>query len=354
MAGLLLTALFSGLPACSKPPAPPAPPPAATPEPTPPPTPEPTPLPTPESTPAPTQAPTPTPEPVAPATPAPVQWDEVARNRAAWPRTVQLVRATAFPLVVNGRPAGAATAPAGATVRLVAVLPTGVRVAHGAMEATLPHAATNLEALLQAAANPAPPSLAADTSTRSAADPPPPTAPPSPTAPPDPAATVAARPIPFKDRVKLEMVRQRRTRVEGGDYDDKLERIQFRLKLSNSDPKMAYASLKGRIWVFTQDIINTSIYRLVLAETFDTSLAPRQSFEHSTEEATSRYDDHLYAKGGFKYAGWVVVIYQDGKPVMQEASSPGWEKPELLQALDGLRPQQTVDRNFKPRKNTGW
>jgi hypothetical protein len=100
---------------------------ASTPAPTAAPTPAPTAAPTPAAAAAPTPAaaaastpaPTPASTPAPPAPPKPFDPADLAGNPAAWPKTVRLTQAVAFPVIYESQVVGSVTAPLGSIVKLV-------------------------------------------------------------------------------------------------------------------------------------------------------------------------------------------------------------------------------------------
>jgi len=99
------------------------------------------------------QAPAPPAAPVAPAAPKPFPAD-LAADPAAWPRTVILKQAVAFPALFNGQVVGTISAPAGSTVSLVNIEGDQVVLNYQGGTQTIPWKLTNLQ---EEAAKMAPP-----------------------------------------------------------------------------------------------------------------------------------------------------------------------------------------------------
>jgi endonuclease/exonuclease/phosphatase family metal-dependent hydrolase len=91
-----------------------------------------------------------TPEPATAPEPATVDFVELARNRALWPREVALTERLTVPVVVGGRQYGTAELPVGTRVRLVEVLGEEIKIMHGETTVVVPARATDLEARLPA------------------------------------------------------------------------------------------------------------------------------------------------------------------------------------------------------------
>ena len=116
------------------------------------------------ATPAPTPAPIPTPPeavpaaapalvvmPAVPANPAPLEIDAVVVTPSLWPAQVALVRAWPFSIVIGGRPAGQATAPAGALLRVLRVGAQQIEVEFQGARHLVPVEATDLMARAETA-----------------------------------------------------------------------------------------------------------------------------------------------------------------------------------------------------------
>ncbi len=319
----------------------PTPTPVSTPE-TPEPTPESTSEPTPESTPEPTPEPTPesTPEP----TPAALSWEELSKRKDLQPSHTRIERPVAFPLVINGRTVGQTQMQAGTVVGVLGISEDTVAVAHGDKRATIPVASTTLEIQMR--------NLLAKSGTAETGTPvemasvPGATPPPFQPASSPESAIASSTKIQMKDRVRAEVVRQRKTRIEGGDYDDKVERIALKIKLSNSDPKLSFENLRGTIYVFAEDIRRPGSHRLMTIQKFKASLPARGNFEFVTTEVENAYDT-TYAKWGYKYSGWILAIHgADGKLELLKSTSPAWEDESKLSEL---KEDGRYDRTLKER-----
>ena len=134
-----------------------APTPTATPAPipTPTPTPEATPTPTPEATPAPTPEATPAPHPettaIPQATPDSVGW--LIEHPEVWPKEVKLLQAMDFPVMIEGKVSGKATAPVGVVLPLLKVEREKLTVQFGGTRVEVPVAVTDLEERVPQAMN---------------------------------------------------------------------------------------------------------------------------------------------------------------------------------------------------------
>jgi len=290
---------------------------------------------------------TPTPPPVVmatptppPATPPPLDFATVARTPALWPPQVALVQPTAFPLSMNGRVIGEARAPAGTTLRAFRVHGQHVEVEYQNARHFIPVASTDLmQRALATFRNNG--SVIPETAASAATPPPVAAATPAPR----PTAADGAR---VAERIDIEVVRQKRSRIEGGDYDDKKERIELKVKLANTDTRLAADKFAGEIFIFGESILDRSATKLLGVESFTFSLPPRGTHEFITPEIETMYDT-TGARFGHRYEGWVLRLRDgSGNIVLAKSSSP-----TLLKAMEkgeGLAKDKTYDRKTMKEK----
>lgn len=260
-----------------------------------------------EPTPSPTPEPTATPAPV-PAV-EPLEFDTLAQTSAWWPKQVALVKPISFPIVFNGKVAGQAQIPSGMVLNLKRVIagnPGQIEVEYQNSRKLIPAESTDLFERAMALRKTASTQPATETSAMPSFHTPPPApntsqvvAPPTP--------PISGNQPKFKDRVTAEVVRSKKTRIEGGDWDDKTDRIVLKVKLTNSDPKIEFNNLKGEIYIFAKGIVDSRSIKLLGSEKFDFSLSARGEHELQTHEVVTAYDT-TDARFGYQYQGWIVRI----------------------------------------------
>lgn len=264
-------------------------------------------------TPVPVVMATPPPATPAPATPLPLDLVTVARTPALWPAQVLLVEAKSFPVSFNGRVVGEAKVPVGTALRLLRVGAQQVEVEYQNQRHLLPATATDLMPRALAAFR-----LAGSVLPQA---PPPMTATAS-------EAVPAATPRPamggvkIGERIAVEVVRQKKSRIEGGDFDDKKDRIVLKVKLSNTDTTISGDNLKGVICVLGESIVDRNAVKMLAKQEFTFSLPPREAHELLTEEVETAYDT-TGARFGHRYEGWVLRVRDSaGTVILEKSNSP--------------------------------
>ena len=263
----------------------------------------------------------------------------VARTPALWPAQVTLLKPVAFPVLLEGRVAGAVTVPIGTGLRLMRVSGQFVEVEYHAEKHVVPAASTDLLqrsqvtfanagfVLPEPQATPVPP---VPEPSRAAAQP----------VAPQPSTVPVAHAATFEQRVKVEALRRRSNKIAGGDWDDKTDRIAFAVKFANLDTVSGFSDCKAEFYIFAQHILNPKAFLLLLKENFSFSLPALGTHQFSTGEAVTKYDT-TGARFGAKYEGWVLVVRdKSDKILMTKASPPSW-----LPVADKLK-TLTVDSSY--------
>lgn len=310
---------------------------------------EPTPEATPELTPTPTPlpAPTPTPTPLVVATPTPepeLDFAAIAANKSLWPREVSLVHPTAFPLILNGKSVGKVQVAVGTILPLVRVVPDATKptvvVSFQSREVSVPVDDIDLIArarVLKESPSGAPSVRSPASSTANSLTTPTPQAP-----------SDFARPLStqqeFASRIKVEVDRLKKTRIEGGDFDDKRDRIAFKLAFHNRDPNRPFPGLKLEFYLFAQNITNPQSYKCLQKFEKSIALEPLQELKFTSPEVTTEWDD-TGAIFGAKYKGWYLVVRNANGEIMETKNTVSiFADPA---GLSGVTEGASYDRKFK-------
>jgi len=128
--------------------------------------------------------------------------------------------------------------------------------------------------------------------------------------------------------------RSRTMRIEGGDRDDKTEKVSFDIKLTNKNWKEPVGGLTGIFYVFGESVHDRKAFKLVQKENFDVEIEARGTFETSTPVVEMKYDT-TGASFGEKYRGWVLMLEnEDGETVYENTSSVFMKETAHLATLE--------------------
>ncbi|OYW78100.1 MAG: hypothetical protein B7Z37_01105 [Verrucomicrobia bacterium 12-59-8] len=157
--------------------------------------------------------------------------------------------------------------------------------------------------------------------------------------------TPAASKVPFATNVKIEVLLGRPTKTEGGDFDDEMQVINPRIKLTNSSTTQAYEGHVVNFILFGESTIDMKVSKVLQRVSFPVSLPIRQMFENKLPSVTTKFDT-TGAKFGYKYQGWAVqVIGPQGEIVLTKSTSSTMEKlPELVKLMEE---DQCYDKKLK-------
>jgi hypothetical protein len=254
------------------------------------------------------------------------------------------VKQVPFPILLNGKVVGQALAPVGTVLTLVRVLPDPakeqVEVLYQNNKEIVPADAIDLIPRASALKN------AGDS------QPPVPPVPaqkiPSPAAPaltgaPKTGATDPLRTkTEFASRITVSAMRGKSTKIEGGDFDDKRDRITFTIRFRNADPNRPCPGLRVEFYVFGQSLVNVKAVKLLQKYDKALDLAPLEDMEFDTPEVVTDWDN-TGAIFGAKYKGWYLfVMNADGEVVLEKNSV------QFLDAGSGLS-KATVGRYYNKK-----
>lgn len=149
----------------------------------------------------------------------------------------------------------------------------------------------------------------------------------------------------FGRRVDLDVIREKRTRKTGGDFDDKMDAVALRLKFHNTDTTNGYEGFTGRVIALSESVTMRNVFKVTIVEDFEIDLEPREKKEITTKTVHEGWDN-TYAKWGFRYEGWLVLIRdKDGKNVTVKSTSPRFEK--VVDGLDTVKEEMLLDGDMR-------
>jgi hypothetical protein len=151
--------------------------------------------------------------------------------------------------------------------------------------------------------------------------------------------------LPFERGVRIEVVAAKPAKIKGGDYDDKVQSIELRLKFTNQDTRQSYDGYSATVSVIGQSARERDVRKVLLQEKIDLPLTPRKVAEHTCKTVTTRFDK-TDAVFGFWYDGWVIVVKdKSGKIVQVKSTAPTLEK--LPEKVDKLAQETCFDKKLE-------
>lgn len=145
--------------------------------------------------------------------------------------------------------------------------------------------------------------------------------------------------------VTVGVTRQKSTRVGGGDYDDKTEKLSFKVKFRNGSTRIAFDNLKVEFFLFGICQEDRKSLKLMQRHAQTVSLAPLKEFEYETPEVVSMWDN-TDAVFGDKYKGWCMLIYSPSGELLAEKTISAFVK--NTSRLPGLTEGQYYDNDLNP------
>lgn len=125
-----------------------------------------------------------------------------------------------------------------------------------------------------------------------------------------------------KPQLECLVERSRSVRIEGGDFDDRTERVCLDVTITNKNWSQPAGDLRGTIYIFGESVHDRKACKLLQKETFPFDLEKRGSFKTTTPEVELKWDK-TGASFGDKYRGWVLRVESaSGELVIEEKSSP--------------------------------
>ncbi len=123
-------------------------------------------------------------------------------------------------------------------------------------------------------------------------------------------------------KITVEAVRNKKTRVAGGDCDDRTDQISFTVELANLDTRIALDDLKAEFYVLAQGMANQKTFELLGKDESTVLLPPRGTHSFVTEEVTTVWDN-AGAIFGSKYDGGAILIRDNsGSLLLKKGNKP--------------------------------
>jgi hypothetical protein len=164
---------------------------------------------------------------------------------------------------------------------------------------------------------------------------------------PSASASAASSTAPY--RIELKVYPNKNDKAKGGYYDERIQRISYKIDVRNGEQQRAFESGKVVMLAVAKNLQDSDETQLIVREEFSVSVKALFTETLETKETKLSYDN-LYYKYGYKYSGYVCVLKdQSGKTVTINGSTPALEK--NVDDLLKLKVGDVYDKNFKLVEN---
>ncbi len=119
-------------------------------------------------------------------------------------------------------------------------------------------------------------------------------------------------------RVEISANRMRFTKVAGGDWDDRTQKVQIEVIARNLDYNHPVKGLKLHYWVLAESLVDRKALKVIDAGALDvdlTSTPDGREIRHKGDLVTLRWDD-TNAVFGERYKAWILVLVNDQQEVV--------------------------------------
>lgn len=145
--------------------------------------------------------------------------------------------------------------------------------------------------------------------------------------------------------VTIDVARNKMTRIGGGDYDDKTEKLVFKIKMRNGSTRVNFDNLKVEFFLFGICQEDRKSLKLMQRTTQNVSLPALKEFTYETPEVVSMWDN-TDAVFGDKYKGWCMLIYAPTGELLAEKTVSAFVR--NLNRLPTLTQGQYYDNDLNP------
>jgi hypothetical protein len=130
-------------------------------------------------------------------------------------------------------------------------------------------------------------------------------------------------------KVFIDANRTRFTKVAGGDWDDRQQKVQLEVIVRNLDlNKKSVDGLTMYYWAMAQSLLDKRSYKVIDSGSFEVKLdnsAEGREIHHKGEMLTLEWDD-TGAIFGVRYKGYVIVLVNAQREVIAvKANQPQWQ-----------------------------
>lgn len=136
----------------------------------------------------------------------------------------------------------------------------------------------------------------------------------------------------FVSNVAATVSRIKSTRIQGGDFDDRTEKLTFKVVIKNSS-NLNFPGVAMEFYLLGQNMVNTRAFKLMQAEKQTIALEAFKTLEIETPEIVSMWDN-TGAVFGEKYKGWIFRLRApDGSLLLEKSTSSFFTNTSILDTL---------------------
>jgi hypothetical protein len=130
-------------------------------------------------------------------------------------------------------------------------------------------------------------------------------------------------------RVGLDANRMRFTKVAGGDWDDRTQKVQLEVTVENLDFNRPVSGLTLHYWALAESLVDKKAFLVIDRGEFAVDLTNKPDGREITQKGalvTLKWDD-TGAIFGERYKGYVLVLTNaQNEAVAVKANQPGWQR----------------------------
>lgn len=150
-------------------------------------------------------------------------------------------------------------------------------------------------------------------------------------------------------KILVDGARSRNTKVAGGDWDDRLQKVHFSAVVRNLELNKPAEGLKLQWWALAESLKDRKRLLVIDSGSADVNLTNKpdgREMRSEGREVTLKWDD-TGAIFGERYKGFIVIVTNaDGELVAAKTSFPNWDR-ALPKAL-AMKTGSWVDRDLNP------
>lgn len=131
-----------------------------------------------------------------------------------------------------------------------------------------------------------------------------------------------------EDDVQIEVKKGRRDELNNyGEIDDREQRFIPSVRLTNKELTKPLSDVRATLVIVAESVTSSNVVKVLSVQDFQFGNLPyREPVEREGRLFQTTYDDQNYAKWGYKYDGYVLVLRNSADEITHvKASKPSWE-----------------------------